>query len=288
MSRALRPEDTHERQHPERMDEIGQRLGRVVGLHDPTEMHLQLIRRIEHVRRFDEPLAAGRRNEQTEERRVDADHHGIGVLVRDRHEEIRQLLGEPGLGEHAHDAGVHRILDQDAADRRHGSRDRLHERFRPPVQQQADDEEHEHVVIQLEQHARPVGHDFANEEAAAERRDHDREQGAVLEPLAGRRALADVARGRRVGDAHVAHRLRVRRARAPNRTRSPSIRGSVPPRCVKLCQSPSVWLSGMTPLMRSIASGNEAGAAMINAADDDRPSAQTLPTPRYAAAPIAR
>ncbi len=57
---------------------------------------------------------------------------------------------------------------------------------------------------------------------------------------------------------------------------------------VKLCQSPSVWLSGMTPLMRSIASGNEAGAAMINAADDDRPSAQTLPTPRYAAAPIAR
>ena len=56
----------------------------------------------------------------------------------------------------------------------------------------------------------------------------------------------------------------------------------------RLCQRPSVWLSGMTPLMRSIESGSEAGAAMISAADDDRPSAHTLPTPRYAAAPIAR
>ena len=56
----------------------------------------------------------------------------------------------------------------------------------------------------------------------------------------------------------------------------------------RLCQSPSVWLSGSTPLIRSIASGSDAGDAMINAADDDRPSAQTLPTPRYAAAPIAR
>jgi hypothetical protein len=55
-----------------------------------------------------------------------------------------------------------------------------------------------------------------------------------------------------------------------------------------LCQSPSVWLSGMTPLIFSIASGSDAGAAMISAADEDSPSAQTLPTPRYAAAPIAR
>jgi hypothetical protein len=44
----------------------------------------------------------------------------------------------------------------------------------------------------------------------------------------------------------------------------------------------------MTPVTLSIESGNEAGVAMISAADDDIPSAQTLPTPRYAAAPIAR
>jgi hypothetical protein len=48
----------------------------------------------------------------------------------------------------------------------------------------------------------------------------------------------------------------------------------------RLCHNPSVWLSGMTPLICSIASGSDAGAAMINAADDDKPSAQTLPTPR--------
>jgi hypothetical protein len=56
----------------------------------------------------------------------------------------------------------------------------------------------------------------------------------------------------------------------------------------KLCQSPRVWPSGITPLMFSIASGNDAGVAMISAADDDNPNAQTLPTPRYAAAPSAR
>ena len=44
----------------------------------------------------------------------------------------------------------------------------------------------------------------------------------------------------------------------------------------------------MLPLIRRIESGSDAGVAMISAADDDMPSAQTLPTPRYAAAPIAR
>jgi len=55
-----------------------------------------------------------------------------------------------------------------------------------------------------------------------------------------------------------------------------------------LCQRPNVWLSGITPLIFSIGSGRDAGAAMISAADEDSPSAQTLPMPRYAAAPIAR
>jgi hypothetical protein len=54
----------------------------------------------------------------------------------------------------------------------------------------------------------------------------------------------------------------------------------ISPATTRLCQRPSVWLSGMTPLIRSIASGREAGAAMISAADEERPSAQTLPTPR--------
>jgi hypothetical protein len=60
------------------------------------------------------------------------------------------------------------------------------------------------------------------------------------------------------------------------------------PAISRLCQRPSVSDSGITPLIRSIASGSDAGAAMISAADEDRPSAHTLPTPRYAAAPTAR
>jgi hypothetical protein len=36
----------------------------------------------------------------------------------------------------------------------------------------------------------------------------------------------------------------------------------------------------MTPVMLSMESGSEAGVAMINAAEDDMPSAHTLPTPR--------
>ena len=39
----------------------------------------------------------------------------------------------------------------------------------------------------------------------------------------------------------------------------------------RLCQSSSVWLNGMTPLIFSMASGSDAGAAMMSAADEDRP-----------------
>ena len=47
-----------------------------------------------------------------------------------------------------------------------------------------------------------------------------------------------------------------------------------------LCQRPSVWPSGITPLICRIDGGSDAGAAMISAADEDSPSAQMLPRPR--------
>src|SRR5215471_9447746 len=34
-------EDSQKGQHPKRMNEVGERFGRVIGLHDPTEMHLE-------------------------------------------------------------------------------------------------------------------------------------------------------------------------------------------------------------------------------------------------------
>ena len=52
------------------------------------------------------------------------------------------------------------------------------------------------------------------------------------------------------------------------------------PAISRLRQRPSVWPSGITPLIASIESGSEAGDAMISAADEDRPSAHTLPMPR--------
>ena len=46
------------------------------------------------------------------------------------------------------------------------------------------------------------------------------------------------------------------------------------------CHRPSVWDKGITPLMRRMDWGKEAGAAMMSAAEDERPSAQILPMPR--------
>src|SRR6266850_1169262 len=54
------------------------------------------------------------------------------------------------------------------------------------------------------------------------------------------------------------------------------------------CHKPSVCDNGMTPLISRIDLGKDAGAAMMRAAEDDKPSAQTLPIPRYPAAPSAR
>ena len=54
------------------------------------------------------------------------------------------------------------------------------------------------------------------------------------------------------------------------------------------CHKPSVSDKGITPLIRRIDCGKDAGAAMMSAAEEDNPSAQMLPMPRYPAAPIAR
>ena len=52
------------------------------------------------------------------------------------------------------------------------------------------------------------------------------------------------------------------------------------PATTMLCHNPNVSLNGITPLIFKIAGGNEAGVAMINAADEVSPKAHTPPTPR--------
>jgi hypothetical protein len=63
---------------------------------------------------------------------------------------------------------------------------------------------------------------------------------------------------------------------------------TITPAVSRLCHSSSVCCSGITPLIARIDWGSEPGAAMMSAADEDKPSAHTLPMPRYAAAPTAR
>ena len=56
----------------------------------------------------------------------------------------------------------------------------------------------------------------------------------------------------------------------------------------QVCHKPKVSPSGITPLIWAIEGGREVGEAISSAADEERPSAHPLPTPRYAAAPTAR
>ena len=60
------------------------------------------------------------------------------------------------------------------------------------------------------------------------------------------------------------------------------------PAVVKLCQVKMVWVSGMRPLIVKIAGGMDPCVAIMRAAEDERPKAHTVHTPRYAAALAAK
>ncbi len=49
---------SQEWQHPEGIDEVGQRLRRIVNLNHPAQINVKLIGGGENVRRFDNPLAS--------------------------------------------------------------------------------------------------------------------------------------------------------------------------------------------------------------------------------------
>ena len=49
---------TKQRQHSERVDEIRQRLGGIVYLHDPGKVHFELIGCFHDIRSFNDPFAA--------------------------------------------------------------------------------------------------------------------------------------------------------------------------------------------------------------------------------------
>src|SRR6266480_2545910 len=80
-----------EREHPERVDEVRQGLRGVVHLHHPPEVHLERVRGLEQIGRFDDPFAPARGHEHTEHGRIERHEDRIAVRVRDAHEQP----GEP-------------------------------------------------------------------------------------------------------------------------------------------------------------------------------------------------
>src|SRR6266576_5449965 len=84
-------EEPQEWEHPERVDEVRKGLRGVVDLHHPAEVHLQVVRGLEQIGRFDHPFAPARWHEQAEHGRVDRHQDRIAVRVRDTDEQP----GEP-------------------------------------------------------------------------------------------------------------------------------------------------------------------------------------------------
>ena len=64
MSLAFTPRMPHQRQHPERIDQVWQRLRRIVDLDRPAEMNVKVVRRLHDVGGLDNPFAAARWDEE--------------------------------------------------------------------------------------------------------------------------------------------------------------------------------------------------------------------------------
>lgn len=108
VARGSRRIHTHQRQHIKRVDQVRQRLGGVVDLHRPAQVVLQVIGHLHHVRRFDDPLAATRGDEETQHRRIHTHQQGVGVVGGDGGEERRDMVRQ-GLAvaalDHRHQCG---------------------------------------------------------------------------------------------------------------------------------------------------------------------------------------
>ena len=62
-------------------------------MHGPAEMHFEIVGGLHHIGRLQQPFAAARGNEKSEDRRIDADHQRIGVLRGYAYERMADLVG---------------------------------------------------------------------------------------------------------------------------------------------------------------------------------------------------
>ncbi len=82
-SRARRRRIPKQRQHEERIDQVGQRFRRVVDLYHPSQIHMMVDGRLQNIRRFDDPLAAARRNEDAQRGGIKRDQQSEGIVTAD-------------------------------------------------------------------------------------------------------------------------------------------------------------------------------------------------------------
>ena len=181
-----------QRQHVERVDQVRQRFGGIVDLHRPAQVVFQVVGHLHHVRRFDDPLAATRRNEEAKDRRVHAHQQRIGVVGGDAGEEGRDVVRD-GLrvtaldrGQQRGDGAIQRELDQHAGGGRHRTGHGVQEAARAPVQQRADHDEQEVVGVKARNRGdRRLGAELVVQPAGGQHDHQDDQQRAVFQPLAG-------------------------------------------------------------------------------------------------------
>ena len=188
----FQPEHAQQRQHIERVDQVGQGFGGVVDLHGPTQVVVQIRGDLHHIRRLDDPLAATGRNEEAEDRRVHAHQQRIGIVGSDADEEGRDVMGQ-GLGIGTFDRGHQRgdravqgELDQHAGGGRYCTGHGVEEAARAPVQQRTKHDEQEVIGVEAgDRTDRRFGRELMEQPSGGQQHQQYDEQRAVLQPFAG-------------------------------------------------------------------------------------------------------
>src|SRR5215471_5545628 len=106
------------------------------------------------------------------------------MLRRNGDEKVGQPFCEARLRHHLDDSAIQRILDQHARNRRNRGANSVYEKPRPPMKQQAGDQEQKDVVVQFENDTETLVPDFSNHVCESEETNQYRENWAVFEPLA--------------------------------------------------------------------------------------------------------
>ena len=164
MSRALKPSTPEQRQHPERVYEIGQRLGCVVDwTAEPRCTFRSLAACINRAPRSSICRRPKARRSRAPPNRCPWRSGNVAVVLRltnacgpDRRPSDRR---NPCGGHHAGDAAIERELDQHPGGGGHGLGDRLRKLRRPPMEQRAQHQEQQLVGVEIRHRSHRI---FAN------------------------------------------------------------------------------------------------------------------------------